>query len=235
VRLARRGCPRNGPTKDRRAVACVRGNAGRSDGSTLSRDRPEILGNPLGVLLGDRENCQLGVYTQRGRHNAAVDDKESRDVVCLTVGVNNRPSGIGSHATGPQRVGAEEAEPVDPPLSGSESWLNLFRRGKRGSAGVERHDRARSGGKVNVRGDPEALFMYAGVQARFGDTARALARLTSAVEGGFTVPEALRGHPWLAPLRDSAAFGPLVERAETARREAEEAFREAGGPSLLGA
>ena len=59
-------------------------------------------------------------------------------------------------------------------------------------------------------------------------------RLTSAVEGGFTVPEGL-AHPWLAPLRADPAFALLVERAEASRREAETSFREAGGPALLGA
>jgi hypothetical protein len=87
---------------------------------------------------------------------------------------------------------------------------------------------------ASTHSDPEALFMYGACQARVGDAVRALPTLVASVEGGFTVPEALRGHPWLAPLRDWAAFGPLVERADAARREAEEAFREAGGPSLLG-
>jgi serine/threonine protein kinase len=82
--------------------------------------------------------------------------------------------------------------------------------------------------------DPEALFMYGACQARVGDTARALPTLVAAVEGGFTVPQALRDHPWLAPLRETPTFGALVARAEAARSEAEEAFRAAGGPALLG-
>jgi serine/threonine protein kinase len=83
--------------------------------------------------------------------------------------------------------------------------------------------------------DPEALFMYAACQARVGDTARAHSTLVASVEGGFTVPQALRDHPWLAPLRDAPSFGTLVERAEAARRAAERAFQEAGGPALLSA
>jgi tetratricopeptide (TPR) repeat protein len=83
--------------------------------------------------------------------------------------------------------------------------------------------------------DPEALFMYAACQARVGDTARAHSTLVASVEGGFTVPQALRDHPWLAPLRDAPSFGTLIERAEAARRAAERAFQEAGGPALLGA
>ena len=72
---------------------------------------------------------------------------------------------------------------------------------------------------VATHTDPEAFFMYAAVQAHFGDPERALARLTRAVDGGFTVPQALREHPWLSSLRASPAFAGLVERAE-ARRSA---------------
>ena len=83
--------------------------------------------------------------------------------------------------------------------------------------------------------DPEALFMYGACQARVGDAAHALPTLVACVEGGFTVPQALRDHPWLAPLRETSTFGLLVARAEAARDEAERAFRAAGGPALLGA
>ena len=82
--------------------------------------------------------------------------------------------------------------------------------------------------------DPEALFMYGACQARVGDTARALPTLVASVEGGFTVPQALRDHPWLAPLRETSTFGALLARAEAARSEAEQAFGAAGGPALLG-
>ena len=71
---------------------------------------------------------------------------------------------------------------------------------------------------------------------RIGDTARAhCRRSTPAVDGGFTVPQALRHHPWLAPLREASTFGLLVARAEAARDEAQRAFQAAGGPALLGA
>lgn len=82
--------------------------------------------------------------------------------------------------------------------------------------------------------DPEALFMYGACQARVGDAGRALPTLVASVEGGFTVPQALRDHPWLAPLREASTFGRLVERAEAARGEAERAYQAAGGPALLG-
>ena len=82
--------------------------------------------------------------------------------------------------------------------------------------------------------DPEALFMFGACQARIADTGPALATLVASVDGGFGVPQALRGHPWLASIREDPAFAALVERAEASRREAERAFREAGGPALLG-
>jgi tetratricopeptide (TPR) repeat protein len=82
--------------------------------------------------------------------------------------------------------------------------------------------------------DPEALFMYGACQARVGDTARAHSTLVASVEGGFTVPQALRDHPWLAPLREASSFGLLIARAEAARDEAERAYQAAGGPALLG-
>jgi TolB-like protein/predicted Ser/Thr protein kinase len=82
--------------------------------------------------------------------------------------------------------------------------------------------------------DPEAFFTYATLQAHFGDHERALARLAIAVERGFSVPEALRRHPWLAALQGAAGFGGLVDRAESDREQALAAYREAGGEKLLG-
>jgi serine/threonine protein kinase len=87
---------------------------------------------------------------------------------------------------------------------------------------------------VAVHTDPEAFFMYAAVVAHFGDSERAFPGLTSAVEGGFTVPQALRDHPLLAALHGAPAFARLVERAEAGRSEAMRSYREAGGEALLG-
>jgi non-specific serine/threonine protein kinase len=88
---------------------------------------------------------------------------------------------------------------------------------------------------VNAHQDPEAFFVYAATQAHFGDTERALERLSRGVYGGFAVPDALRRHPWLEPLRARPRFGRLLERAEADRERALAAFREAGGEALLGA
>ena len=83
-----------------------------------------------------------------------------------------------------------------------------------------------------THGDPEATFMYGTCQARAGDTAGALDTLAAAVSRGFAVPRAL-AHPWLEPLRGDR-LDALRAQAEAARAEAERAFRDAGGPSLLG-
>jgi len=88
---------------------------------------------------------------------------------------------------------------------------------------------------VATHSDPEAFFMYAVVQAHFGEGERALAGLTNAVDGGFSVPQALREHPWLSTLRTQPGFAGLVDKAEERRRQALAAFRDAGGEALLGA
>ena len=82
--------------------------------------------------------------------------------------------------------------------------------------------------------DPEALFMYGSCQARVGDARGALATLASAVDRGWTVPQALREHPWLEPVRAGGGLDGVLERADAARREAGRAFLDAGGPALLG-
>jgi eukaryotic-like serine/threonine-protein kinase len=88
---------------------------------------------------------------------------------------------------------------------------------------------------VKVHQDPEAFFLFATILAYFGDSTTALAELVRSVERGFTVPLALRSHPWLASLRAGPGFPALVERAEAERAISLAAFREAGGEALLGA
>jgi serine/threonine protein kinase len=88
-------------------------------------------------------------------------------------------------------------------------------------------------GLAGTHSDPEAMFMYGACLGRIGDTARGLSALAACVDGGFAVPQAL-AHPWLSSVRGDALDG-LIARAETSRREADQAFRQAGGPALLGA
>ena len=87
---------------------------------------------------------------------------------------------------------------------------------------------------IDTHTDPEALFIYAGAQAHFGDTERGLERLRRSVEGGYSVAEALRSHPWLERLRGSTEFDRLVALAESRQQQALAAFRDAGGEALLG-
>jgi eukaryotic-like serine/threonine-protein kinase len=87
-------------------------------------------------------------------------------------------------------------------------------------------------GLASTHSDPEAMFMYGACLGRLGHSAHSLSALTACVDGGFAVPQAL-AHPWLASVQGT--LGPLRARAEASRLEAERAFREAGGPALLGA
>lgn len=81
--------------------------------------------------------------------------------------------------------------------------------------------------------DPEALFIYGTALAHVGDLEGAVTILTRAVRGGFLVPEAWH-HPWLARLLERNDIASLIASAETAKSETERAFRESGGPDLLG-
>ncbi|MGE5127489.1 MAG: protein kinase domain-containing protein [Betaproteobacteria bacterium] len=85
---------------------------------------------------------------------------------------------------------------------------------------------------VAAYADPEALYLYCSCQAQVGELEQALDTAAQLVDSGYTVPEALT-HPWLAPLR-GPRLDELVSRAGARRRAAEQAFREAGGPALLG-
>jgi serine/threonine protein kinase/tetratricopeptide (TPR) repeat protein len=87
---------------------------------------------------------------------------------------------------------------------------------------------------ANAHTDPEALFLYGCGQVRAGDAGGALANLAAAVDRGWTVPQALRAHPWLEPLQRTGALDRVIARAEAASREAARTFLEAGGPALLG-
>jgi TolB-like protein len=86
-----------------------------------------------------------------------------------------------------------------------------------------------------VHDDPEALFLYGSCQAQLGDDDSAVASLRLAIEGGYHFPQALVSGAWLAGLRRNGRLDELVERAEAGRRQAQAAFRDAGGESLLGA
>jgi DNA-binding winged helix-turn-helix (wHTH) protein len=82
--------------------------------------------------------------------------------------------------------------------------------------------------------DPEAVFYAARTIAVFGER-RALSELGRSLDRGFVLYRVLlRDDPWLDPLRATADFGCLVERAREMYRECLSAYVDAGGERLLG-
>jgi hypothetical protein len=81
--------------------------------------------------------------------------------------------------------------------------------------------------------DPEEVFFVGTQAARLG-MPEATAILGRAVDSGYAAWDALTRHPWIAPVRDQPGFADVVHRAAVARDRAQVAFRDAGGPGLLG-
>jgi eukaryotic-like serine/threonine-protein kinase len=81
--------------------------------------------------------------------------------------------------------------------------------------------------------DPEEIF-FVGTQAARLEMPEATEILGRAVDAGYPAWDALMRHPWIVPVRGQPGFEEVLQRAEKARRRAEEAFRDAGGPALLG-
>jgi TolB-like protein len=81
--------------------------------------------------------------------------------------------------------------------------------------------------------DPEEIFFVGTQAARLG-MPEATEILGRAVDAGYPCVDALTRHPWITAVRDQPGFAELVGRAEQARDQALAAFREAGGPALLG-
>ena len=82
--------------------------------------------------------------------------------------------------------------------------------------------------------DPEGLYFAARGLARVGEGARALETLAGVVRRGFTIPSLMRADGWLDPIRDDPAFTACLRAAEAGAAEAARAYRDAGGPALLG-
>jgi tetratricopeptide (TPR) repeat protein len=81
--------------------------------------------------------------------------------------------------------------------------------------------------------DPEEIF-FVGTQAARLEMPEATEILGRAVDGGYPCWDALVRHPWITKVQGQPGFADVVRRAEQARKAAEAAFREAGGPALLG-
>jgi TolB-like protein/tetratricopeptide (TPR) repeat protein len=81
--------------------------------------------------------------------------------------------------------------------------------------------------------DPEEIF-FVGMQAARLGMREATEILGRAVDAGYPAWDALTRHPWIEPVRDAAGFADILRRAEQSRQRAQDAFRDAGGQTLLG-
>ena len=81
--------------------------------------------------------------------------------------------------------------------------------------------------------DPEGLFFAVRALAKVGANDEALELLDHVVHGYF-VPDLLERDPWLASLRGDRRMQDLIRAARGRHEAAAVAYREAGGPQLLG-
>ncbi len=88
---------------------------------------------------------------------------------------------------------------------------------------------------LKIMDDPEAIFQEGWLLCDVGDHGHGLVHLQRAVARGYFVAPTLAGRPQFDALRGDAKFLRLLADAETGRRRALEAFRQAGGDELLGA
>ena len=81
--------------------------------------------------------------------------------------------------------------------------------------------------------DPEGLFYLSRHLAHLGETTPALELFERVVSGGYFCYPAMVGDPWLEPLRESARFTEVLQRAEAQHRGALAAFERLGGSKIL--
>ncbi len=82
--------------------------------------------------------------------------------------------------------------------------------------------------------DPEAIFQEGWFLCDVGEHERGLDQLRRAVDKGYFVAPTLAGRPQFDAIRNDPRFQQLLGDAETGRRRALAAFRDAGGERLLG-
>ncbi len=81
--------------------------------------------------------------------------------------------------------------------------------------------------------DPEILFYAARQLARIGQTERAIAALSAAVDRGFLCMSTIARDAWFAPLRSHPRYAGLIQAAEHRRCETHAAFLAAGGVQVI--
>jgi serine/threonine-protein kinase len=89
-------------------------------------------------------------------------------------------------------------------------------------------------GGLTIADDPEAIFQEGWMRCHVGQHEAGLVHLQRAVAKGFFPVATLTTRPQFEGLRGDARFEALVREAEAGRDRALTAFREAGGPRLLG-
>ncbi len=82
--------------------------------------------------------------------------------------------------------------------------------------------------------DPEGVFYMGLIMAHLGEFERALTVLSECMDRGFASVHVLRRNPWFDGLRSSAQFIDLIKQAEARFVAADEVYRSAGGPQILG-
>jgi DNA-binding winged helix-turn-helix (wHTH) protein/TolB-like protein len=82
--------------------------------------------------------------------------------------------------------------------------------------------------------DPEGVFYMGLIMAHLGESERALTVLNECMDRGFSSVNVLLRNPWFDGLRSTAQFSELLKRAKARFVEADEVFRSAGGPRVLG-
>jgi DNA-binding winged helix-turn-helix (wHTH) protein/TolB-like protein len=83
--------------------------------------------------------------------------------------------------------------------------------------------------------DPEGVFYMGLIMAHLGESERAPSVLSECMDRGFSSVNVLRRNPWFDGLRSTAQFNDLIKSAEARFVEADEVYRSAGGPQVLGA
>jgi DNA-binding winged helix-turn-helix (wHTH) protein/tetratricopeptide (TPR) repeat protein len=101
-----------------------------------------------------------------------------------------------------------------------------------------RGDRARGievlrGASADANIDPEMLFYLARQAARLEEIDLANELLSRSIDAGYWTTAALRGDPWLNPVRKTIRFRELLALAEDLEEKSHHAFVSAGGVEVL--